>query len=405
MRRSITLTLALILALVCQQVGCAAPGLADDWTVDRVVMLMRHGVRSPDVQPPLPPEVEPAAWPEWDVPAGWLTAHGADAIRLVAAADARRFAAQGVLSDTGCPAPGAVALVADSLQRTIVTGDSYLSALAPTCPIVAEHAQQGIPDPLFSSYRDAGITAAAARQAVDDALGPAGIPGLAQQARPGLDVVDRILCGTAERGGTAEPRCGLTYVPTRIDIAPSGGKMPRATGALGYGATAAQVFMLEYADGKPMSEVGWGRATPDDLRTAGMLHAIEFSVVARPRPLAVANAGQIVARMVNALAGGPPLTVLVGHDTEIANVGGLLDVHWSVPGFAADDPAPGGALVFEVLRNRNDAKMIRSFYRAQTLDQIRTLSAEDPTWVRLTPPGCGDNPLCPLDTFTNLLSN
>ena len=70
-------------------------------------------------------------------------------------------------------------------------------------------------------------------------------------------------------------------------------------------------------------------------------------------------------------------------------------MHWSVPGFAADDPAPGGALVFEVLRNRNDAKMIRSFYRAQTLDQIRTLSAEDPTWVRLTPPGCGDNPLCP----------
>ena len=109
--------------------------------------------------------------------------------------------------------------------------------------------------------------------------------------------------------------------------------------------------------------------------------------------------------MVNALAGGPPLTVLVGHDTEIANVGGLLDVHWSVPGFAADDPAPGGALVFEVLRNRNGAKMIRSFYRAQALDQIRTLSAEDPTWVRLTPPGCGDNPLCPLDTFTNLLSS
>ena len=81
------------------------------------------------------------------------------------------------------PGPGAVALVADSLQRTIVTGDSYLSAFAPTCPIVAEHAQQGIPDPLFSSYRDAGITAAAARQAVDDALGPAGIP--ASPSKPG----------------------------------------------------------------------------------------------------------------------------------------------------------------------------------------------------------------------------
>lgn len=404
MRRSITLTVAVVLTLVLQQVDSPPPVLADDWSVERVVVLMRHGVRSPERQPPLPSAVEPQPWPQWDVPTGWLTPHGAEAIRLLAATDARRFADQGVLPDTNCPALGAVALAADSFQRTIATGDSYLSALAPNCPIVAEHAEQGIPDPLFSAYRNAGVTAAAARQAVEDALGPAGIEGLNQQAQPSLDIVDRILCGTAEEGGTAEPRCGLSRFPTAIDIATSGRTLPRATGALGYGATAAQIFMLEYADGKPMSEVGWGRATPDDLRTAGMLHAIEFSVVARPRTLAVANAGPIVRRMVGALVGGPPLTALVGHDTEIANIGGLLDVHWSIPGFAADDPAPGGAMVFEVLRNQGGAELVRSFYRAQTLDQIRTLSAADPTWVTLTPPGCGDRPLCPLDIFTTLLS-
>lgn len=289
-------------------------------------------------------------------------------------------------------------LVADSLERTIATGDNYLSAFAPHCTLTTQHAQQGVPDPLFSAYDDAGISAATAQQAIDDAVGPQGIGGIDQQARPELEAVSRILCGAGRQG------CGLTDMPSVVDVDPSGRNRPKVTGALGYGATAAQVFSLEYADGKPMSEVGWGRATPDDLRAAGMLHAIKFSLIARPRPLAVANAGRIAKRMVDALGEGPPLTIVVGHDTEIANIGGLLDVHWSVPGFAADDPAPGGAMVIEVMRNHDGAEAVRSFYRAQTLDQIRTLDAADPTWVALTPPGCGGQALCPLDTFIALLS-
>lgn len=398
MRRSIMALLAMVPALALEQAEFTPSATADTWSVARVVVLMRHGVRSPDVQPPLPTTVEPESWPEWEVPPGWLTSHGADAIRLLAGADARRFAAEGVLPGADCPPPGGVELVADSLQRTIATGDHYLSGLTPNCPIVAEHSQQGVPDPLFSSYREAGVSAADAQLAVDGALGPGGIAGLNRQAQPALDVVDRILCGTAE------PGCGLTDLPTTIEIDPLGRKLPRATGALGYGATAAQVFMLEYADGKPLSDVGWGRASPDDLRAAGMLHAIEFAVVARPRPLAAANAGRIARRIIDALAEGPPLTVVVGHDTDIANVGGLLDVHWSIPGFAADDPAPGGAMVFELLRNRAGAEVIRSFYRSQTLDQIRELSVGEPTWSALHPPGCGSESPCPVDTFAALLT-
>ncbi|WP_454561526.1 hypothetical protein [Mycobacterium haemophilum] len=390
--------IAMLALLALAMVGVAPPAPADDWSVERVVMLMRHGVRSPNAQPPLPATVAPEPWPGWAVLPGRLTGHGAAAIRLVAAADARRFAAEGVLPGTGCPPPGATVLVADSLERTIATGDNYLSAFAPHCTLTTQHAQQGVPDPLFSAYDDAGISAATAQQAIDDAVGPQGIGGIDQQARPELEAVSRILCGAGRQG------CGLTDMPSVVDVDPSGRNRPKVTGALGYGATAAQVFSLEYADGKPMSEVGWGRATPDDLRAAGMLHAIKFSLIARPRPLAVANAGRIAKRMVDALGEGPPLTIVVGHDTEIANIGGLLDVHWSVPGFAADDPAPGGAMVIEVMRNHDGAKAVRSFYRAQTLDQIRTLDAADPTWVALTPPGCGGQALCPLDTFIALLS-
>jgi len=73
------------------------------------------------------------------------------------------------------------------------------------------------------------------------------------------------------------------------------------------------------------------------------------------------------------------------------------------PGYADDDPAPGGALGFEVLRDGGGQRFVRAFYRAQTLDQIRSLSNEPPVRVTLAVPGCEGQTLCPLDKFTALL--
>lgn len=152
-----------------------------------------------------------------------------------------------------------------------------------------------------------------------------------------------------------------------------------------------------------MSEVGWGRASAEDIRAVGALHALELSLIARPRPLALANAGKIAEAIRDGLSNGPPLTVLVGHDTEIANLAGLLDVHWSVPGFADDEPAPGGALVFELVEDADGNRVVRSSYRAQTLDQIRDLDSGAPVDVPLTPAAC-DTPMCAFDTFTAALT-
>ncbi|MGY4709826.1 histidine-type phosphatase [Mycolicibacterium sp. CBM1] len=389
-------SLALVLTLAVSLTGFTPTARADTWRVVRTVVFMRHGVRPPNQDQPVPASIAPDPWPTWATKPGWLTAHGAAAIRLVAAADARRFEADGLLPAPGCPAAGAVRVVSDSLERTIATGDAYAAALAPGCGIDNHHQPQGNPDPLFAEYADSGITAAAATAAVETAVGPGGATALALEHQQALDTVTRILCGDRTAG------CGLTGMPSGTEVDPSGTHRPKLTGALAHGSVISEVLELEYAEGKPMTDVGWGRAGADDIRTVGALHPLELSIIARPRPLALANAGRIAATIRDALADGPPVTVIVGHDTEVANLAGLLDAHWSVTGFADDEPAPGGALVFDLAEDGSGARFVRSWYRSQTLEQIRGLDPGDPEWVPLAPAGCGADP-CPLDAFAAAL--
>ncbi len=89
---------------------------------------------------------------------------------------------------------------------------------------------------------------------------------------------------------------------------------------------------------------------------------------------------------------GDRLLILVGHDTNLANISGTLGLNWLVDG-RRDDTPPGGALVFELWRRRDKGEFsVRTFYVAQTLDQMRNatpLSNENPPErVPVFVPGC-----------------
>jgi 4-phytase/acid phosphatase len=84
--------------------------------------------------------------------------------------------------------------------------------------------------------------------------------------------------------------------------------------------------------------------------------------------------------------------LLVGHDTNIAALSGALGVNWIMDG-RISDPAPGGALRFEIWRARADGKLsVRLVYAAQTLDQMRRAEpltpANPPAEAVLFVPAC-----------------
>jgi 4-phytase/acid phosphatase len=88
------------------------------------------------------------------------------------------------------------------------------------------------------------------------------------------------------------------------------------------------------------------------------------------------------------------LLVIISSDAYVVGLAGLLHMHWLLPGYQPDFAAPGGALVFELREVRSTGDFIvRVYYTAQTLDQLRNLTpltiAEPPATMQLLIPNGG----------------
>jgi len=101
---------------------------------------------------------------------------------------------------------------------------------------------------------------------------------------------------------------------------------------------------------------------------------------------------------------GDRLLILVGHDTNLSNIGGALGLDWLIDGRRNDTP-PGGALVFELWKKHGaDEFSVRTYYAAQTLEQMRNATplslGNPPERVPVFVPGCSQADYsCPWKTF------
>jgi 4-phytase / acid phosphatase len=85
----------------------------------------------------------------------------------------------------------------------------------------------------------------------------------------------------------------------------------------------------------------WRDGTPYIARIQGsnllshILHSMEQVIDSAPIPGSVGRTGDRV-------------LLLVGHDTNISNLAGMLGISWLLEGYQRNDTPPGGALVFEL---------------------------------------------------------
>ncbi len=389
MRRLLLTLFACLAWAACARAMPAAP--EPGYGLSRVVVVMRHGIRPPTKAQVVPVDVSARQWPSWDVPYGHLTAHGAKAIAELGRFDARIYAA---LWPDGCAAEGkgAVRVVADTDERTLKTAESYMAAGFAACSGAIEHVDEGKPDPRFSPFEAGNLPHAAKMLAAAESdLPEGGMTTLDTANRARLDALSMVL-------GCREAACRLSSRATTLDA--SKGRV-RITGGLDIASTAGQVLMLEYADGKPLMAVGWGMVTRDQIRDFLSFHALEFQVVARPKPIADFGAGPLLSEVRQGLFGeGARFTVLVGHDSNLAYIGGALGLHWTGGDFPQDDPPPGGAIVFERWTKAGAGDRIVVRFRSQTLDEMRDLKPlGEGALTALRPVVCGDRPVCDAEAF------
>lgn len=385
------------------QPASAAP--AEPLKLERVVMLMRHGIRPPTDAQPIPAQYSPMPWPKWSVGPGLLTPRGAKGIGLIAEADRAFFIGSGLLAPSGCPPAGQVRVHASKVRRAIQTAHAWVKSVLPGCDIPVQHPPAGGPDPLFHAVDGAPDWFDGPR-AYDEAIARApegGLPAQVQALGPELRLLEAIL-------GCAEPACDLERMPTNLVERPH--DRPAFHGSLDVASTASESLLLEYLEGMPMRDVGWGRASRDDIEKLLILNTTKYKYVDWPPYIAEVTAGPLARMILDSLTGddGPRITLLAGHDTNVAELGGLLGLNWRAAGYPQNNVPPGSALGFELLADGQGQRFVRIFFRSQTMDQLRSLqplAPENPPYRDyLHLPGCAPAegaPGCDLDTFVSLV--
>ncbi len=374
----------------------AAPALK----LERVVMMMRHGIRPPTKALPVAKRYSTETWPTWEVDYGLLTNRGASGVKLLGEADRAYYASRGLFA-VGCPAPGVVSIQASGKSRAIRTAENWRDGFMPGCAAEVTHPTEDGPDPIFHGLDDkpAGFDS---QRGYRDALklAPGGNVEADMKAYRGdLQLLAKVLKCPAP--------CPLLTEPNKLVAVDR--DRPELDGPVDVGSTASQTFLLEYLEGMPMKDVGWGRITRPQIEQLLRFHPLKFKYSNRPDYVARAAAAPLISAMLDAMEqpGATKLALFAGHDTNIADLGAFLKVHWKVPSYPADDVPPGSALGFEVLKDAKGTRYVRAFYRAQTMDQLREqrplTGKEGPYRQYLAIPGCGNSTAvtaCRLDVFS-----
>jgi 4-phytase/acid phosphatase len=389
----------LLAALPAGSAGGAKPELK------YAVIVSRHGVRSPTWDVDRLNEYSTRAWPDWGVAPGELTPHGREGVKLMGAYYRAWLSQSGLVNASRCDDAARIYIRADAGQRTRETGRAFAESLLPGCEIPV--ATQTGKDPLFGGVGKADPALAA--KAVRERLGPAA--AALTRYTPAFDALTQILTG----GGT--PR--RTLLGAAPDEAADGGGLdvPRP---LATASTLSEVFLLEYAEGLPPSALGWGRLSKENLLQVLELHTAYADVARRTPYVARARGSNLLAHIAAALeqaasdkpvpgALGKPgdaLAILAGHDTNLSNLSGMLDLSWRVPGHAPDDTPPESALVFSLWRQGAGEWFVKLEFVTPSLDQMRRLEPltldSPPARVSVTIPACRSPRAdggCPLPAF------
>ncbi len=392
------------------------------WQPERAVVLIRHGVRSPLESNEQLDRHAATPWPVWPVPPGYLTPHGAELMRLMGGYYRALNGGRGLTQTDDCPPAGTVAAWADTEQSTRESGAALLLGMYSRCANLAPRRQADLaaPDPLFHPQPTPScpMDAASNRAAVLARIG-GDFSSVLREYAPQLSLMQATLCPPALAAGRTQ--CGLPAEAPAVQTRPGGGIT--ITGPIAIGSTASENFVMQYAEGLPADQVAWGRLSGDAaIQNLLKIHRLEVDLADKTLPIARQRGSNLLNQIVTTLQDGHKfpgapdiaepvrLAILIGHDTNLANIERLLNISWQIPGFQPNEASPGGALAFELFREVSSGqRYVRLAFYAQTPEQMRQATvlnlAVPPGITAVDLPACAayaHERSCPLERFVEI---
>lgn len=390
----------------------AAPGLR----LEKSVLLMRHGARSPNQTVEQLASSSRRPWPQWPVGPGELTERGASLVKMLGGYYREQYAAAGLLPAQGCPQPGEVMAWADNVVRRVpLSAQALLDGMFPGCGLQTGFAPQDRgPDPLFNPVEVGAckLSIPKSRAAILNAA-KGDLATAMRGERASLKAMQAILqVRSNARCADDMPSCGIEDFANVLEDGKEG---VRLEGGLKTATTVGENFLLQYVQGFPEQDVAWGEAaTPEKLAPLLGPRNLYLQLTRQPPYIAARHGTPLARALLAAIVDEPPggtgqppsasrLAAFVGRDTHLAAISGMLGLQWSLPDQPDQFPL-GGTLAFERLINPADGRRyVRTVLYYQSLQQMRANArldaAHPPGRVALRIPGCGQQEIdgaCPL---------
>ncbi|HBQ77934.1 MAG TPA: bifunctional glucose-1-phosphatase/inositol phosphatase, partial [Erwinia persicina] len=348
---------------------------------------------------------------KWDVPGGQLTTKGG-VLEVYMGRYTREWLAQpGLVKDGACPAPDDIYAYANSLQRTVATAQFFITGAFPGCDIAVSHQDEmGTMDPVFNP-----VITNDSEDFNKQALTAINGEGEKLALKPAFQRLEKIIDYKNSPACDGKKQCDLSSNQNKFSA--DNGKEPNVSGPLKVGNSLVDAFTLQYYEGFPMEQVAWGQIkTPEQWKElAAIKNGYQDTLFTSPvvaREVAAPLVDYIRSLLVDQdKASAPKVTLMVGHDSNIASLLTALDFKpYDLPGQNEQTPI-GGMIQFQRWHDKkNDRELVKVEYVYQTSSQLRdaeVLSLDNPPKrVTLQMAGCPTdaNGFCSWDQFTQVLN-
>ncbi|HCO9519992.1 TPA: bifunctional glucose-1-phosphatase/inositol phosphatase [Escherichia coli] len=406
-----TLIAAAVAGIVLIASNAQAQTVPEGYQLQQVLMMSRHNLRAPLANNgSVLEQSTPNKWPEWDVPGGQLTTKGG-ALEVYMGHYMREWLAeQGMVKSGECPPPDTVYAYANSLQRTVATAQFFITGAFPGCDIPVHHQEKmGTMDPTFNPVitDDSAAFSEQAVAAMEKELSKLQLTDSYQLLEKIVNYKDSPACKEKQQ-------CSL--VDGKNTFSAKYQQEPGVSGPLKVGNSLVDAFTLQYYEGFPMDQVAWGEIKSDQQWKvlSKLKNGYQDSLFTSPevaRNVAKPLVSYIDKALVTDRTSAPKITVLVGHDSNIASLLTALDFKPYQLHDQNERTPIGGKIVFQRWHdskaNRDLMKIEYVYQSAEQLRNADALTLQAPAQrVTLELSGCpiDANGFCPMDKFDSVLN-
>jgi glucose-1-phosphatase len=353
------------------------------YTLDRVVILSRHNIRSPlSGSGSLLGDITPHEWFHWTSNPSELSLRGGVLETMMGQYFRLWLEKEGLFPENYQPEEGAVRFYANAKQRTLATARYFSAGLLPVAEVPVEyHGAYDTMDPTFEPSLNF-VTEDYAQDALADIAGEGGFDSILES----LDDAISLLIDTADIEQSETYQAGkygnLLSGETLLTL--TEGKEPSMTGPIKNATSVADAMILQYYEEADAKKAAFGHdITEDDWR---LIHSIvdTYTEMLFCSPLISVNVAHPLIREIRdeLTEEGRKFTFLCGHDANIASVLAALNYgDYLLPETVEQHTPIGVKLVFERwLTNENEAyyKINLVYQSTQQLRSMEQLTLENP---------------------------